>query len=374
MLVYRTGDFMNKLYLNLPLNKSKLFIIPEKFQLVKYNLEEIINENAFMKNKSFSTKVLFGEEIKSNNTIEGYNDNIEEVKKIIKNENNKSAKEKRILNLYNGYKFILKEKNINKDSLKELYSILSLGLLSKRDLVRMGEYYRLDPVYIYYSEILYKEPDLGMPAKEIDEYMNYLFDFINNYSFGTTLTDEFIKSQILHFYFVYIHPYYDINGRTSRTTSMWHLINTKAYPYIIFNRAIQINKSEYYRVIREVKKYSNVTFFINYMMNNVLQELSKESILNEIDKNVKLNSMEYQTLHYILSMKSIKSVKDFNAFYNNYNDKTKSKDIYEKMILPLLEKKVLTKVKETKTNMFGNNKNFIFEINKDFSNKKIKTL
>ena len=81
--------------------------------------------------------------------------------------------------------------------------------------------------------------------------MSRLYDYMqteDNLSTGSK-TDIFLKSQIMHFYFVYIHPYYDINGRTARTTSMWYLLNKEAYPFIIFNRGISLNKKEYYRVL-----------------------------------------------------------------------------------------------------------------------------
>ena len=360
---------MSKIWLNLPLLKRNMFLEEESLKPIKYELEKIIDDNKFMCSKKFSKSVLFYQEIKANNTIEGYNDNIEEVRYIIRHKTNSNDKEKRIMNLYNGYKYILNEKEINKDNLKELYSLLSKGLLTRNEINRMGEYYRLDPVYIFYSNSAYKEPDQGMDAKYIDCYMNKFFEFINQFNLGDTLTDEFIKSQIMHFYFVYIHPYYDINGRTSRTTSMWYLMNKKAYPYIIFNRAIQIHKPEYYKIIRETKKYSNITCFIDYMMKNVKSELIKESILNSINNNIHLNYKEYQTLYYILSMNSINSVKDFTYFYNLYNDKIKSKEAYEYMIQPLLNKKILLKERDTKTNMFNNNKNFIFKLNNDLYKK-----
>ena len=66
--------------------------------------------------------------------------------------------------------------------------------------------------------------------------MEYYFAFFNAPTFSQTMTDQYVKSQILHFYFVYIHPYFDVNGRTSRTMALWHLLNSQAYPYIIFNR------------------------------------------------------------------------------------------------------------------------------------------
>lgn len=360
-----TGDFMSRIWLNLPLLKKNMFLEKEFLKPIKYELEKIIDENKFMCSKNFSRSVLFYQEIKANNTIEGYNDNIEEVRYIIRHKTNSSDKEKRIINLYNGYKYILNEKEINKDNLKELYSLLSNGLLTKDEINRMGEYYRLDPVYIFYSSSVYKEPDQGIDSTLIDNYMGKFFEFVDQFSLGDTLTDEFIKSQIMHFYFVYIHPYYDINGRTSRTTSMWYLLNKKAYPYIIFNRAIQIHKPEYYKIIRETKKYSNITSFINYMMKNVKSELIKESILNSVNNNINLNYKEYQTLYYILSMNSNISVKDFTYFYNLYNDKIKTKEAYENMIQPLLNRKILLKDRDTKSNMYNNEKNFVFKINKD---------
>src|SRR5690606_40031597 len=53
--------------------------------------------------------------------------------------------------------------------------------------------------------------------------LDKLISFLSSDSYNGSMTDSYIKSQIVHFYFVYIHPYYDVNGRTSRTLSMWYL-------------------------------------------------------------------------------------------------------------------------------------------------------
>lgn len=127
----------------------------------------------------------------------------------------------------------------------------------------MGDFYRKGPVYIFYSRNIDAEPDTGIKAEDIEKYMNEYFDYVNSKEKFSCNTEYFIKSQIMHFQLVYIHPYYDINGRTSRTTSMWYLLNNNIYPYIIFNRGISLNKSLYYKIIRDVKKYRNVTFFLN---------------------------------------------------------------------------------------------------------------
>lgn len=224
----------------------------------------------------------------------------------------------------------------------------------------MGEYYRNNPVYIFYSTLITKEPDLGIDASELEEKMNILLEYLNSVHDFTCMTDYFIRSQIAHFYFVYLHPYFDINGRTARTTAMWYLLQNKAYPYIIFNRAIQLDKNKYYTVIRDGRKYHNVTYFLNYMLRNVLIELEKEYTMEMISDNAKfeLTDADLQTLYYILSMKSILTYYDFSAFYNHLNSSKKPNEIYKEVLEPLIDKEIIIPGSFTK-----NNNNRFFGIN-----------
>lgn len=331
--------------LPLPVEFSKLYMIEEDLTSQKEELEKFLNGINYMNSRDFSKRVLFGQEIKSNNTIEGYLDDIGQVKSIIKHPTTDLNEEqrRRILNLFHGYKYILQNKDINKDNLKELYNILSDQLLSEEDKSNMGEYYRNDPVYIFYSNILTKEPDVGVDASELEEKMNILLEYLNNSDTCSSMTDYFIRSQIAHFYFVYLHPYFDINGRTARTTAMWYLLNNKAYPYIIFNRAILLDKNTYYTVIRDGRKYHNVTYFLNYMLKNVLLELEKEYIIEMIsDKaDFELTDADTQTLYYIISMKGLLTYYDFSAFYNHLNSKKKPHEIYNEVLSPLIEKEII---------------------------------
>ena len=162
---------------------------------------------------------MFSHELKANNQIEGYSDDVNLIKEVIakKYHGKDEKKVKRIMNLYYGYNYILNNPSINEESLKELYDILSKDLLEERDAARMGTYYRTAPVYIVKGGIISKnvdELDKGIPENRIDEFMQAYFEFLNNNEFNANMTDEYIKSQILHFYFVYIHPYFDVNGRT----------------------------------------------------------------------------------------------------------------------------------------------------------------
>ena len=361
--------------LNLPLklaDQRHLFVNINKLTLLKEELDSFLEHNRYMNTKEFSENVLFSQEIKFNNSIEGYNDDVGIINEVVTNEKDKGLtsieKRRRIINLYRGYKYILNGPEINNDTLKKLYTILSKGLLTKEDLQEMGKYYRDNQVYIFYSSQMDVPPDQGIAASEIDEYMDKLFNYLMDNTNCNTMTDYYIKSQIAHFYFVYIHPYYDVNGRTSRTMSMWYLLKNNAYPYLIFNRAIILNKNRYYSIIRDVKKYANISYFLYYMLENVKVELEKEYVINSMEEssNYKFTLTERQTLQYILSTKSLKTVSDFASFYNRFNDKKKVQQIYNDMLVPLFDKNILKKVKNTNSEMFYDQPNFIYTLNNHY--------
>lgn len=369
--IYFCGDTMSKIIRSLPLDINGIFlrVIDDELKVLRDELDMFISDIKYMNTLKFSKSVLFSHEIQANNIIEGYKDDVETIYEVIHKCSKITDKEKkqRILNLYRGYKYILKRNDINKDNLKELYSLLSKDLLSSYDLNNMGDYYRINPVYIYYSSRMDIPPDEGIKPELIDDYMNNLLEYISNDN-NLSKVELFIKSQIIHFYFVYIHPYYDINGRTSRTTSMWYLLNNQSYPFIIFNRAIQLYKNEYYKVIREAKNYSNVTFFLKYMMNHTREELEKDYIINMIRNscNYDISTVDYQSLHYILSMRGIKTYIDFAQFYNRQNEKKKVYDIYNDMLYPLIDKKIIIPTTPTSKKIGGIGNNYNFKLNDSF--------
>ena len=211
---------------------GRLFTINREYlsDLVR-ELESFLENQDFMNNKTFSKKVLFTHEIKANNTVEGINDSVSLIEKVITNAQQVSDIERRnrIINLYRGYRYILEGRDITEDNVKKLYDILSKDLLCSRDKARMGARYRTAPVYILQGGRLDGSHDYGLDEEKVPDFMKEFFDYVNNGESFSSPTDYFIKSQIMHFYFVYIHPYFDINGRTSRTVAMWYLLNNQVY-------------------------------------------------------------------------------------------------------------------------------------------------
>lgn len=337
--------------------------------LQKYikRIENFLEETPNMNTLEFASDALEYKELKANNNIEGITDDIEEIEKAIRNEKNIPwNKKERIINLHRGYRYILTHKNINKESLRELYAILSEGLLDEYSINNMGQYYRNKPVYILWDGRLDMQPIKGINEKEIDDYMNNLLNFINTYEANTSM-DNFIKSQIMHFYFVYIHPYFDVNGRTARTTAMWHLLNEEAYPYIIFNRAISLNKRKYTYKLNDVRRRGDITLFLRYMLKEVLKEFEKEKIISNIkeNSNQEITRPEAQIIEYLLTLKGELTILDLATKYNAYNMYKDPEEIASSYIYPLIEKGILINSGPTKHRLTKDMPNIKLAISSD---------
>ena len=187
-------------------------------------------------------------------------------------------------NLSKGYFYILQNKEINKDSLKELYDILSNDLLDEYSLENMGKYYRKKRVFILDSSYngLIGGFDKGMNPEVVEERMDSLLNYINEDN-EKDIVDTYIKSQIIHYYLVCVHPNFDVNGRTARTLSTWYLLNKKADPCILFNKGISNDKDEYKDVLKKSRRV-NITAFIEYSLKVLKKELEKEIFKEEIEE------------------------------------------------------------------------------------------
>lgn len=360
--------FNRREVLPLKTESGRLFTINREFlsDIVR-ELENFLEGQDFMNNKTFSKKVMFTHEIKANNTVEGINDSVSLIEKVIGDAHQVTDIERRnrIINLYNGYRYILEGRDITEDNVSELYQILSKDLLDERDRERMGDKYRNAPVYILQNGRLDDTMDHGMDASVVPDFMKVFFDYVNNGESFESATDYFIKSQIMHFYFVYIHPYFDINGRTSRTVAMWYLLNNQVYPYIIFNRGINFD-SNYDAVIKDCKSKYEVSKFLKYMLITVKKELEKEYMMHHLREASarRWETVDYQTIEYFLSMKGNLTVLDFVSMYNRFNDKKKAKEVFETMLLPLIDEGTLVIDRETKKAMYEGSPNLVLSLNK----------
>lgn len=126
----------------------------------------------------------------------------------------------------------------------------------------------------------------GASSCNIQWMMNDLFDFLYE-----SQINPIIKSAIYHFYFVYIHPFSDGNGRTSRATSYVYLVKEG---YDIFNHfsisaLIAQKKSRYYKCIKDVEDNElDMTYFIEFIL-----EVMSDSIDAILDKYTRKHIENY---------------------------------------------------------------------------------
>lgn len=342
------------------------------------DLLEFLDGLDYMNNLEFAKRVMMSQELKANNIIEGITDDLSLIDEVTSSAlgNISEERRQRIINLYRGYQYILTHDQIDKNSLRKLYSYLSDNLLDEYGLMYTGEYYRTRPVYIRKRSRLdaYTE---GAPAEKIDEHMDRLFEFLNEDEPASEM-EAFIKSQIAHFYFVFVHPYLDVNGRTGRTLAMWYLLNHESYPYIVFNRAISFAQRDYETYISNSIKRGEVTLFLRYMLMQVQYELEKEHVIHGIESNagLTLTKEEHQMMEYLLSMKGTITAKELANFYNRFNPKKQVSDIVEEKIDPLMRRHVLVRKGDTKKMISNGSSNFWIGINPELvlDSPKVKTL
>lgn len=101
------------------------------------------------------------------------------------------------------------------------------------------------------QEVVYVPPQ---DIKVIEQLMdNFLECFHDSDRWGI---DPLVQMAVLHHQFESIHPFYDGNGRTGRILNLLHLIkhDLLTVPVLYLSRAIVRNKSDYYRLLQDVRE------------------------------------------------------------------------------------------------------------------------
>ncbi len=101
--------------------------------------------------------------------------------------------------------------------------------------------------------------------------MTDLERFINDDSHFAA--DPLIKMALIHHQFESIHPFYDGNGRTGRIINVLYLVQQKLLdiPVLYLSRHIVRRKSDYYRLLQEVRDRGLWEDWVLYMLDAVEQ-------------------------------------------------------------------------------------------------------
>ncbi len=139
------------------------------------------------------------------------------------------------------------------------------------------------------GEVVYTPPS---GESEIRTLMSNLEQYINT---DTADIDPLIKLAVIHYQFESIHPFYDGNGRTGRIVNILYLVlkGLLDSPILYLSRYIIRNKSEYYRLLQEVRTGENWDDWIIYILKGI-EETAKEtqSLIMRINDEVASMTLE----------------------------------------------------------------------------------
>ena len=133
------------------------------------------------------------------------------------------------------------------------------------------------------DEIIYMAPESIL----VPSLMKSLFEYISSSDLNII-----ILSAIFHYYFVYIHPFSDGNGRCARFWVTLMLINyDKNFEFIPLEEEIYLNQENYYLAIAECHNNGNANVFIKFILqtiNSSLDKLIKNSnfVCNDIQNKI----------------------------------------------------------------------------------------
>ncbi len=128
------------------------------------------------------------------------------------------------------------------------------------------------------GEVIFTPPQ---DYETIQNLLDNLESFINEPSD----VDPLVNMAIIHYQFETIHPFYDGNGRTGRIINILYLIlkDLLDIPILYLSRYIIQNKSDYYRLLQEVRTKDSMEEWVLYMLDGV-EQTSLETI--ELVENI----------------------------------------------------------------------------------------
>ncbi|WP_300850826.1 Fic family protein [uncultured Rikenella sp.] len=137
-------------------------------------------------------------------------------------------------------------------------------------------------------EIIYTPPQ---SYDEIVLYMRNLELFINDASLSEV--DPLVKMAIIHHQFESIHPFSDGNGRTGRIINILYLVlqGLLDLPVLYLSRYVIQNKSEYYRLLQQVRDRGEWEEWILFLLKGI--EITSQETVRLVE-GIKCLMQEYK--------------------------------------------------------------------------------
>ena len=318
---YSALDFWTLIKVHRNINSKQLPIKAQNGEYFKYFEIDRFKETLFkLSNNTLNNKI--DNYLKSSSIVEaissselgGAHTTRRIAKKILLGEQKPSnVSEQMILNNYNTMKAIQdKYKNceLSIDLIKELHILLTKNDKNIED-CKKG-YFRNDNDEIIVgdnlkNEFAYKTPKISFVIEEL----NNLIIFANNTDYSI---HPIIKAIMLHFWFAYLHPFVDGNGRLSRCLFYWYLLrnNLDIFAYYPISTSIKKSAKQYSdSYIFSEQDDNDITYFIDYNLRKI--EEAKELFERYFDKKeVEQQNIQNIALQYNLNIRQEQLLKDIN--------------------------------------------------------------
>ena len=145
------------------------------------------------------------------------------------------------------------------------------------------------------DEIIYSAPQSILVPSLMKSLFKYMVDNENK-------IHPLILSSIFHYYFVYIHPFSDGNGRMARFWVSLILSNWNSkFEYIPIEEEIYLNQQMYYDSIAQCHINGNVNVFINFMLKCINSSLEKitQKTTQKTTQKIMLNDNQLSIIELI---------------------------------------------------------------------------
>lgn len=325
-------------------------------------LENIYDNLPGLAQRNFFIDML-SQELQSTNELEGVRSSKEEIVKTTRKMLNDNTKFKinkdRFKNVIKSY-FELKEGNLkpplDSRDCRKIYDEITSDGISKEDFPD-GKYFRKNITYIYKNnkEIHRGISDGNKTEEIIVNKIDDLLDFMNRSSINL---HSLIKIAISHYYFGYIHPFYDGNGRTGRfISSIFLKENFSWLTAMSLSQGCNKERSKYLTIFdttNQISSQGETNYFVDEflliiltgqqsilenliqktnLLNSIIKKIETDDILSNRDEKNIMGIMA-QEYHFDSSRDGL-GVKELQEIFS-YTDNTirkKLKELHEKDLI-----------------------------------------
>ena len=298
------NKILDKEYNLFYVNLLELSLLQEKILQNSNKISYISNKLPTIAIKEIIMKILSNELYKTNK-IEGIETIKSEIYSSLKDDRTSNKKSNKLDGIIKKYKDIM-ENNFediqhidNPSSFRKIYDEMFEDFEKSGNYKLDGKYFRKDTVKVING--LGKIIHIGVNGEEaIEKNIDSLIEFMNIKDIPFL-----VKASIIHFFFEYIHPFYDGNGRFGRYLLSLYLArkldNLTAFS---ISYSISRNLDDYYKSfveVEDVTNYGEITFFVENILKTIkngqemIIELLNDSvmrfnhsieILNELTKGL----------------------------------------------------------------------------------------